>query len=207
MSPHLFDQIPSKSRKHSVTSCNLTENTFSCPRLSLEPLGAGGQISQLSLSRAEVTSKLQNVVGLAGRSGPYSCASALAALWVRTQGFSFHLCCGSAISTVAFMVGEEIANGLCGGPSSAQMSFVGSSLIASLKGKGLEIMVFCTPEKEQRNAYSELKGKTAGTWGDPWPRSSPQIPHPLLQCGWRVWGRYTCSPWMVTDTHQTLQIF
>ena len=116
MSPHLIDQIPEKSRKHSVSSCNLTENTFSCPRLSLEPLGVGGQISQLSLSRAEVMSKLQNVVGLACRSSPYSCASALATLWVQTQGFSFHLSCGSAISTVAFMVEEEIANGLWGIP-------------------------------------------------------------------------------------------
>ena len=90
------------------------------------------------------------------------------------------------------------------------MSLAGSNLMASLKGKGLEIMVFCIPGKEQRNAYSELKGKTTGTWGGPWPPSSPQIPHPLLQCGWRVWGRYTCSPWMVTDRHQTdqtLQIF
>ena len=73
MSPHLIDQIPSKSRKHSVSSCNLTENTFSCPRLSLEPLGVGAQISQLSLSHAEVTSKLQNVVGLARRSSPQLC--------------------------------------------------------------------------------------------------------------------------------------
>ena len=113
MSPHLIDQIPSKSRKHSVSSCNLTENTFSCPRLSLEPLGVGGQISQLSLSHAKVTSKLQNVVGLARRSSP-SCASSLATLWVRTQGFCFHLSCGSTISTMAFMVGEEIANGLWG---------------------------------------------------------------------------------------------
>ena len=67
-------------------------------------------------------------------------------------------------------------------------------------------MVFCTPGKEQRNAYSEVKWKTTGTWGDPWPPSSLQVPHPLLQCGWRVWGRYTCSPWMVTDRHQTYQM-
>lgn len=48
--------------------------------------------------------------------------------------------------------------------------------MASLKDKGLGITVFCVPGKQQRHAYSELKGTTPGTSGDPGGHFQPPGP-------------------------------